>query len=312
MGPKETKRFFREGGTDALKNVYEGEPWEAAPLIVKVANPGDYGKICRFVVVWDNKSQDHKTCPFYHHIMSKETVEIDCDRPTRLELKESQQEEATDFVPWEERESKECDYSLVKELFVKRRTESKKEKPKKKTPPKKKEKKSKPTKTDRNHKKNNKNKKKRKKSGKTTKQDFSCKEDVSEKILRLLRASFKFRKSTGAGKKTTSKAAMPTYQAPRGREVGSIPGFLKDATERLRLRKSVKTKRSVKRKREAPIVVGKVMDTLLRKVMRRVYAQDQLKESNTVVGNLLDKVLMVGESSNPQPRSQGDDVLPTR
>ena len=160
--------------------------------------------------------------------------------------------------------------------------------------------------------KNNKNKKTKRKSGKTTKQDFSCKEDVSEKILKLLRSSFKFRKSTGAGKKTTSKAAMATNQAPRGREVRSFPGFLKDATERLRLRKSVKTKRSVKRKREAPIVVGKVMDTLLRKVMRRVYAQDQLKESNTVVGNLLDKILMVGESSNPQPRSQGDDLLPTR
>ena len=52
MGPKETERFFREGGRDALKNVYEGDPWESAPLILKVANPSNYGKICRFVVVF--------------------------------------------------------------------------------------------------------------------------------------------------------------------------------------------------------------------------------------------------------------------
>ena len=86
MGPKETRRFFREGGKDALKNVYEGEPWEAAPLIVKVANPGDYGRIRRFVVVWDNKSHNHKTCPFYHHMMSRKTVEVECAKPTKMEV----------------------------------------------------------------------------------------------------------------------------------------------------------------------------------------------------------------------------------
>ena len=48
MGPKETERFFREGGKDALKDVHKGEPWDSAPLIVKVANPGEYGKIHRF------------------------------------------------------------------------------------------------------------------------------------------------------------------------------------------------------------------------------------------------------------------------
>ena len=130
MGSKETERFFREGGKDALKNVYEGEPWDAAPLIVKVANPGNYGRICRFVVVWDNKSQDHTTCPFYHHMMSKETMDMECGKPTKLERKERREKEATEFVPWEEREAKECDHDLVQRLFVKRKAMPKKEKPK--------------------------------------------------------------------------------------------------------------------------------------------------------------------------------------
>ena len=88
MGPKETKRFFRDGGKDALKDVYEGEPWDSAPLIVKVANP-DNGTIHRFVVVWDNKHQDHKACSFYHNTMGKKAVEIECAKPTRLEVLET-------------------------------------------------------------------------------------------------------------------------------------------------------------------------------------------------------------------------------
>ena len=289
MGPKETERFFREGGKDALKDVYEGEPWDAAPLIVKVANPGNYGRICRFVVVWDNKSQDHTTCPLYHHMMSKETMDMECGKPTKLERKERREKEATEFVPWEEREAKECDHDLVQRLFVKRKAMPKKEKPKEKKHKKINKKVSKPTKTDRNHKKNKKSKKAKKKTGKATRLDFSCKERVSEKILKLLKASYNFKRSTGAGKKTNSTAGRPIAKAPRGREGQTLPGFLKDATERLQLRKSVKTKRSVRRKREARSVAGKVMDTLLNKVLRLVAAQqreskdgEQLKESSKV------------------------------
>ena len=287
MGPKETERFFREGGRDALKNVFEGEPWESAPLIVKVANPSNYGRICRFVVVWDNKSQDHTTCPLYHHMMRKETVQIECGKPTKLELKERRDEEAAAFIPWEEREAKKCDHNLVQRLFVERRTTPKKKKQKKTKQQKKNKKVSKPTKTDKKHKKIRKAKNR---SSKATKQDLSCKERVSEKILKLLMSSYNFKRSTGVGKKTNSRGETPIAKAPRGREARPFPGFLKDATERLQQRKSVKTRRSVKRKSEARRVAGKVMDGLLDKVMRcvsaqqrRREAQEKLKEAKDVV-----------------------------
>ena len=196
MGPKETERFFREGGRDALKNVYEGEPWEAAPLILKVANPGNYGRICRFVVVWDNKVQDHKTCPLYHHMMRKETVQIECGKPTKLELRERKDKEAAAFVPWEEREAKECDHDLVQKLFVDRKST-----PKKKIHQKKKKTEKTSTKTDRKHK----NIKKRtKRSSKAARLDFSCKEDVDDKIRKVLRV----KRSTFGRKKTTSTEDM--------------------------------------------------------------------------------------------------------
>ena len=65
MGPVETARFFRDGGKDAMKDVFTGGPCQPGPLIVKVANPENHGKVCRFVVVWDNKSGDHRNCNFF-------------------------------------------------------------------------------------------------------------------------------------------------------------------------------------------------------------------------------------------------------
>ena len=97
--------------------------------------------------------------------------------------------------------------------------------------------------------------------------------------MKLLKASYNFKRSTGAGKKTNSTAGRPIAKAPRGREGQILPGFLKDATERLQLRKSVKTKRRVKRRREARRVAGKVMEGLLDKVMRCVDAQQRKSEA---------------------------------
>ena len=217
------------------------------------------------------------TCPFYHHMMSKETMDMECGKPTKLERKERREKEATEFVPWEEREAKECDRDLVQRLFVENWTKPKKKKPKKKKVQKNNKKISKPTKTDKKHKKNKKSTKAKKKSGKATKQDFSCKEKVSERILKLLKSSFNFKRSTGARKKTNSAAGRPVTKTPRNAQ--NFPGFLKDATERLQLRKSVKTKRRVKRRREARRVTGKVMDGLLDKVMRCVDAQQRKSEA---------------------------------
>ena len=317
MGPKETERFFREGGTDALKNMFEGEPWEAAPLIVKVANPGDSGRIHRFVVIWNNKSQDHKNCPFYHHMLSKKTVETDCSTPTRLELPvPKEEEEATAFVPWEEKEAKECDHDLVQELFLKRET-PKKEKPKEKKYQKKNKKMKNPTKTDKKHKKA---KKRTKRSIRGVKLDFSCKEEVSERILKILKSSFKYKKSTCGGKKTRMTAGKLTSQAPRGGDGQATPSFLRSGKERLQQRKSVKTKRSVRRRREAQSLVGKVMDALLVKVMRCVDAEEKKsaeahnkrKKSDKLVENLLDKMQPPVESPKAHPRTQEDDAMHRR
>ena len=120
MGPVETARFFRDGGQDAMKDVFTGGPCQPGPLIVEVANPENHGKVCRFVVVWDNKSRDHSKCNFFQHMMSKKIgmeagrqKSLQDGKPTWLELLRVEEGELPAFVPWEEREAKECVFQLM-------------------------------------------------------------------------------------------------------------------------------------------------------------------------------------------------------
>ena len=197
------------------------------------------------------------------------------------------------LIQGERKDAKDCDHNLVQKLFVERRKMTKTKKPKETKLQKKNKKMKNTTKTDKKHKKN---KKRTKRSSKAAKIDFSCKEDVSEKILKIL----KVKRSTYGRKKPTSTKDMSTTQAPRGRDAQATPSFLRRRTKRLQKRKSVKTKRAVRKRREARNVVGSLMDTLLSKVMRQV--EDKLKEANKVVELFLE--VMLG--------SQGDDMIPER
>ena len=114
MGPVETARA--EGGQDAMKDVFAGGPCQPGPLIVEVANTDNHGEMARFVVVWHNKSKDHKTCDFFHHMMSKKTgIEAVRQKPTWVEVPQVEKGELPAYVPWEEREAKNCDHDLVKQ-----------------------------------------------------------------------------------------------------------------------------------------------------------------------------------------------------
>merc|ERR1712012_1420166 len=139
MGLVETAS--RDGGQDAMKDVFAGGPCQPGPLIVEVANTDNRGEVCRFVVVWDNKSKDHKTCDFFQHMMSKKTgleavrqKSLQDGKPMWLEVPRVEEGELPAFVPWEEREAKECDHDLVNELFVNKNQKPKKMMTKKKTP----------------------------------------------------------------------------------------------------------------------------------------------------------------------------------
>merc|ERR1712004_266511 len=150
--------------------------------IVEVANTDNRGEMCRFVVVWDNKSKDHKTCDFFHHMMSKKAgVEavrqksLQDGKQTWMELLQVEEGELPAFVPWEEREAKICDHDLVKELFV-----NKRQKPKKMMKP-----------------------------SKAVKQDLSCKEKVDERILRVLMSSCKSKKKTDLRESKVSDGMAP-------------------------------------------------------------------------------------------------------
>ena len=216
MGPVETARFFREGGQDAMKDVFAGGPCQPGPFIVEVANPENHGEIWRFVVVWHNRSKDHKTCDFFHHMMSKKT-EVEAVRqkslqdgkPTWMELLQVEEGELPTFVPWEEREAKICDHDLVKELFVNKRQKHKKMMTKKKTPKKSNKKENIPAKTDKKYRKT----KKIKKPSKAAKQDLSCKEKVDERILRVLTSSCKSKKKTGSRESKVSVGLAPEVRA---------------------------------------------------------------------------------------------------
>lgn len=245
MGPVETARFFRDGGKDAKKEVFTGGPCQPGPLIVEVANPENHGKVSRFVVVWDSKSGDHSNCNFFHHMMSKKTgVEagrqksLQDGKPTWLELPRVEEGELPAFVPWEEREAKECDHDLVKELFVNKNQKPKKMNTKKKIPQKSYKKENNPAKTDKRYKKT----KKMKKRSKATMQDLSCKEKVDERILRVLMSSCKSKRPTGS-----KESKDPVGKAPGVNVAHRPPGFLKERTARLKMIRSVKAKRLAKK-----------------------------------------------------------------
>ena len=291
MGPVETARFFRDGGKDAMKDVFAGGPCQPGPLIVEVANPDKHGEMCRFVVVWHNRSKDHKTCDFFHQMLSKGTVveavrqkSLQDGKPTWLEVPRVEEGELLAFVPWEEREAKECDHDLVKELFVNKRQKPKKMKTKKKTPKKSNKKKNNPAKTDKKYKKT----KKMKKPSKAAKQDLSCKEKVDERILRVLMPSCKSKKSAGSRESKVSVGKAPGVKAAH-----HLPGFLTEGTARLKMIRSVKAKRLVKKRILAKQLVGKLMDNLIGRVVRSV--EDKLARVDTVVRALLEKVKVMKE-----------------
>ena len=291
MGPVETARFSRDGGQDAMKDVFAGGPCQPGPLIVEVANTDNHGEMCRFVVVWDNKSKDHKTCDFFHHMMSKKTgVEavrqksLQDGKPTWMELLQVEEGELPTFVPWEEREAKICDHDLVKELFVNKRQKHKKMMTKKKTPKKSNKTENIPAKTDKKYRKT----KKMKKPSKAVKQDLSCKEKVDERILRVLMSSCKSKKKTDSRESKVSDGMAPGVNAARHH-----PSFLKERTARLKMIRSVKAKRLVKRRILAKQLVGKLMDALIGKVVRSV--EGKLARVDTVVRTLLEKVKVMKE-----------------
>ena len=289
MGPVETARA--EGGQDAMKDVFAGGPCQPGPLIVEVANTDNRGEMCRFVVVWDNKSKDHKTCDFFHHMMSKKTgVEavrqksLQDGKPTWMELLQVEEGELPTFVPWEEREAKICDHDLVKELFVNKRQKHKKMMTKKKTPKKSNKKENIPAKTDKKYRKT----KKIKKPSKAVKQDLSCKEKVDERILRMLMSSCKSKKRTGSREGKVSVGMAPGVSAAR-----RLPGFLKEGTARLKMIRSVKAKRLAKKRSLAKQLVGNLMDNLIGRVVRSV--EGKLARVDMVVRTLLEKVKVVKE-----------------
>ena len=289
MGLVETARA--EGGQDAMKDVFAGGPCQPGPLIVEVANTDNRGEMCRFVVVWNNKYKDHKTCDFFHHMMSKKTgVEavrqksLQDGKPTWMEVPQVAEGELPVFVPWEEREAKICDHDLVKELFVNKRQKHKKMMTKKKTPKKRNKKEKNPAKTDRK----NKKAKKMKKRCEASKQDVSHKERVEKRILRALMSSCKSKKKTGSRESKVSVGMAPGVNAAR-----RLPGFLKERTARLKMIRSVKVKRLLKMRILAKQHVGKLMDNLIGKVVRSV--EGKLARVDTVVSTLLEKVKVMKE-----------------
>ena len=128
------QKLYKKYKEDTLDVVFTPEQWQPSPVIIKVVNPEDL-RSRRFVLVWNNKGQDHRSCPFYHHMMNKEMAgKTDGGNPARVKvpgLHEGEAEMDKVFVPWEEREAKDCNHDMVQKLFVKRQTAPKKA-PKKK------------------------------------------------------------------------------------------------------------------------------------------------------------------------------------
>ena len=130
--PRAMQKLYQKHGEDTLDVVFAPERWQPAPTVIQVVNPEDL-RSRRFVLVWNNKGPDHKHCPFYHH-MKNTKMKTDVGNPawaSVLELHEGEPEVDTEFVPWEDREARDCDHDMVQKLFVKRQTAPKKTQKKK-------------------------------------------------------------------------------------------------------------------------------------------------------------------------------------
>ena len=259
------KRLYQKHGENTLDVVFAPERWQPSPTIIRVVNPEDL-KSRRFVLVWKSKAQDHKNCPFYHHVKNSEMMGKTDDgaipaRTSVLEHHVGEPEMDKVFVPWEEREAKDCNHDMVQKLFVERQTAPKKA-PKKKTE-KKKNKKMKIQK-EQSNKKRPKRKKDQKSKGKAKKRLYTCKVDVCETIQRvLMRSPYTYsRPKRAAKKKQAQRTDLPPNSAKQeGRESRSIPN------ETMLPRKTaMKKQREEKNKLKE---VGKVTDGLLEEVMQR-------------------------------------------
>ena len=269
--PTAMQKLYQKHGKDTLDVVFAPERWQPSPSIICVVNPEDL-RSRRFVLVWNNKGQDHKNCPFYHHVKNTEMMgKTDGDNPARatvLELRKGEPEMDKVFVPWENREARDCDQDMVQKLFVKRQTAPKK------VPTKKTEKKKKKTPKEEFHKKRQKSKKSKKSKGRAKKRLYICKVDACEKILRvLMRSPYSHsRPERKAKKKQAQRTDLPPSSVRQeGREARPIP-----SETMLPRKKAMKKQREEKKKLKE---VGKVIDGLLEEVTLRVArAEDVLSK----------------------------------
>ena len=256
------QKLFQKHGKDTLDVVFAPERWQPSPSVIRVVNPEDL-RSRRFVLVWNNKGQAHKCCPFYHHMMNKEMVaKTGGDNSARVKvpgLHKGEAEMDKVFVPWEEREAKDCDHDMVQKLFVTRQTAHKKA-PEKKTE-KKKNKKMK-TSMEQSKTKRQKSKKSKKNKGKAKKWLYTCKVDACERIQRvLMRSPYSYNRPKGAAKKKQAQRTdlPPSSAKQQGREARPIP-----SETMLPRKKAMKKQREEKKKLKE---VGKVKDGLLEEVM---------------------------------------------
>ena len=256
------KKLYQKHKEDTLDVVFAPEQWQPSPVIIKVVNPEDL-KSRRFVLVWNNKGQDHRSCPFYHHMMGRDrTVKTDGCNPARVRvpgLHEGEAEMDKVFVPWEEREVKDCDHDLVQKIFVKRQT-APKIAPKKKTEKKKNKKTT--TAKEQSPKKRQKYKNSKKSNGKAKTRLYTCKVDICETIRRvLMKSPYSYsRPKAGAKKKQAQRSDLLSSSVKqKGREGRSIP-----SETMLPRKKAIEKQREEKKKLKA---VGNVMDGLLEEVM---------------------------------------------
>ena len=273
--PRVMQKLYQTHGEDTLDVVFAPEWWQPAPIVIQVVNPEDL-RSRRFVLVCNIKGHDHKNCPFYHH-MKNTRMKTDVGNPawaTVLELHEGEPEVDMVFVPWEDREARDCDHDMVQKLFVKKQTAPKKA-PKKKTE---KKKNIKITKSkEQSHKKRQKSKKSKKGKERAKKRLFTCKVDVCETILRvLMRSLYSHSKPERAAKKKQAQRTdlPPSSAKQEGREARLI-----QSETMLPRKKAMKKQRKEKKKLKE---VGKGIDGLFEEVMLRVARSDDVLSKEEV------------------------------
>ena len=184
------------GHKEAMERSFMSEPWKVGVTIVKVVDPSFHSR--PFVLMWNNKSRDHASCPISNLVDEKSSPKSEDDVTYRKVpgLSEGKgKPELPNCRSWEEWERKGRDMAELQKLFNWKIT--------------------KPALENREDQKKVKEKNMKTSKSKQDTTDHHCKEKINKKIIRLLMSSYSYKQKSKNKNKNSHSSNCKTAQASK-------------------------------------------------------------------------------------------------